>query len=109
MDWTQFGQEIGRETSSMSYTGTLAASFGRSDALLKKGISGLHRQTNKLRKHAEQLPIPFRRYQDTHNQISIMVMASARWFGVRLDVVASLIVGSVAAAAVFVAQDAGKY
>ena len=81
----------------------------KSDALLKKGISGLHRQTNKLRKHAEQLPIPFRRYQDTHNQISIMVMASARWLGVRLDVVASLIVGSVAAATAFVAQDAGKY
>ena len=38
-----------------------------------------------------------------------MVMASARWLGVRLDVVASLIVGSVAAATVFVAQDAGKY
>ena len=38
-----------------------------------------------------------------------MVMASARWLGVRLDVVASLIVGSVAAAALFVAQDAGKY
>ncbi|RMX43073.1 hypothetical protein pdam_00023395, partial [Pocillopora damicornis] len=48
----------------------------------------------------------FPRYQDTHNQISIMVMASARWLGVRLDVVASLIVGSVAAATAFVAQDA---
>ena len=93
----------------MSYTGTLAASFCRSDALLKKEISGLHLQTNKLRKHAEQSPISFRRYQDTHNQISIMVMASARWLGVRLDVVASLIVGSVAAATAFVAQDAGEY
>ena len=41
MDWTQFGQEIGRETSSMSYTGTLTASFCRSDALFKKKeISG---------------------------------------------------------------------
>ena len=37
-----------------------------------------------------------------------MVMASARWLGVRLDVVASLIVGSVAAVTVFVAQDAGE-
>lgn len=95
----------------MSYTGTLAASFCRSDALFKKkGISGCtFKQTscgNTLKNYQflfVDTKIPIIRY------LSSMVMASARWLGVRLDVVASLIVGSVAAAAVFVAQDAGKY
>ena len=94
----------------MSYTGTLAASFCRSDALFKKkGISGCTFKQTSCGNTRNNYQFLFPRYQDTHNQISIMVMASARWLGVRLDVVAFLIVGSVAAAAVFVAQDAGKY
>ena len=48
------------------------------------------------------------RYQDVHNQTYIMVMASGRWLGVRLDCLASLLAGAVAVAAVLVSQDAGK-
>ena len=38
-----------------------------------------------------------------------MVMASGRWLGVRLDLLASLLIGSVSLAAVLVSQDAGRY
>ena len=38
-----------------------------------------------------------------------MVFASGRWLGVRLDVIVSLLIGTVALAAVFASQDAGKY
>lgn len=38
-----------------------------------------------------------------------MVMASGRWLGVHMDLLASLLIGSVALAAVLVSQDAGKY
>ncbi len=38
-----------------------------------------------------------------------MVMASGRWLGVRLDVLASLLIGAVAMAAVVMSQDAGWY
>ena len=48
------------------------------------------------------------RYQDIHNQAYIMVMASGRWFGARLDSLASLLVGAVALTAILVSQDAGK-
>ena len=48
------------------------------------------------------------RYQDVHNQAYIMVMASGRWLGARLDCLASLLVGAVALAAILVSQDAGK-
>ena len=48
------------------------------------------------------------RYQDVHNQTYIMVMASGRWLGARLDCLASLLVGAVALAAILVSQDAGK-
>ena len=48
------------------------------------------------------------RYQDVHNQAFMMVMASGRWLGVRLDLLASLLIGAVALAAVLVSQDAGK-
>ena len=37
-----------------------------------------------------------------------MVMASGRWLGARLDILASLLVGAVALAAILVSQDAGK-
>ncbi|XP_058959994.2 ATP-binding cassette subfamily C member 4-like [Pocillopora verrucosa] len=47
-----------------------------------------------------------RRYQDVHNQAYIMVMASGRWLGTRLDCLASLLVGAVALAAILVSQDA---
>ena len=50
---------------------------------------------------------PFR-HQDVHNQAYIMVMASGRWLGARLDCFASLLVGAVALAAILVSQDAGK-
>ena len=36
-----------------------------------------------------------------------MVMASGRWLGVRLDLVAALLIGTVAMAAVLTSQDAG--
>lgn len=48
------------------------------------------------------------RYQDVHNQSYIMINASGRWLGVRLDIVAALLIGAVALAAVLVAQDAGN-
>ena len=48
------------------------------------------------------------RYQDVHNQAYILVMASGRWLGARLDCLASLLVGAVALAAILVSQDAGK-
>ena len=38
-----------------------------------------------------------------------MVVASHRWLGVRLDSLSALLTGVVALAALFVAQDAGKY
>jgi len=38
-----------------------------------------------------------------------MVMAGGRWLGVRLDVIISLLIGTVALAAVLASQDAGKY
>ncbi|KAL9966836.1 hypothetical protein ACROYT_G024964 [Oculina patagonica] len=50
----------------------------------------------------------FYRYQDVHNQSNIMVMASGRWLGVRLDVLASLLIGAVAMAAVVMSQDAAS-
>ena len=37
-----------------------------------------------------------------------MVMASGRWLGVRLDLLASLLIGAVSLAAVLVSQDAGR-
>ena len=49
------------------------------------------------------------RYQDVHNQPYILVKASARWLGVRLDLLASMLIGAVSLAAVLVSQDAGKY
>ena len=48
------------------------------------------------------------RYQDVHNQAYIMVMASGRWLGARLDCLASFLVGAVALAAILVSQDAGE-
>ena len=38
-----------------------------------------------------------------------MVVASARWLSVRLDLLSSLLTGSVAIAAVLVSQDAGVF
>ena len=38
-----------------------------------------------------------------------MVMGSGRWLGVRLDVIMSLLIGTVALAAILVSRDAGKY
>ncbi len=49
------------------------------------------------------------RHQDIHNQSFIMVMASGRWLAVRLDLLASLLIGAVSLAAVLVSQDAGRY
>lgn len=37
-----------------------------------------------------------------------MVMASARWLGVRLDLLTGLFIGAVALAAILVSQDAGR-
>ena len=48
------------------------------------------------------------RYQDVHNQAYIMVMASGRWLGARLDFLASLLVGAVPLATILISQDAGK-
>ncbi len=38
-----------------------------------------------------------------------MVMASGRWLGVRMDLLASLLIGAVALTAVVVSQDAGMF
>ena len=38
-----------------------------------------------------------------------MVTASGRWLGVRLDLLASMLISTVSLAAVLVSQDAGKY
>ena len=51
----------------------------------------------------------FGRYQDVHNQFYIMVMASGRWLGVRLDLLASILIGAVSLVAVLVSQDAGRF
>ena len=48
------------------------------------------------------------RYQDIHNQSYIMTKAGARWLGVRLDLLASMLIGAVSLAAVLVSQDAGR-
>ena len=48
-------------------------------------------------------------YQDVHTQSFIMVVASNRWLGVRLDFLSALLIGVVALAAILVSQDAGKY
>jgi len=53
--------------------------------------------------------VPPCRYLDVYNQSYIMVMASGRWLGVHVDLLASLLIGSVAIAAVLVSQDAGRY
>ena len=37
-----------------------------------------------------------------------MVKASGRWLGVRLDLLASILIGAVSLAAVLVSQDAGR-
>jgi len=37
-----------------------------------------------------------------------MVMASGRWLGVRLDLLASILIGAVSLAAVLVSQDTGR-
>ena len=47
------------------------------------------------------------RYQDTHNQSFIMVVASGRWLGVRLDLLNELFIGAVAVMAILMSQDAG--
>ena len=39
----------------------------------------------------------------------MVVMASGRWLGVRLDLIASLMTTAVALSAVLVSQDAGRY
>lgn len=54
------------------------------------------------------LSVPPCRYLDVYNQSYIMVMASGRWLGVHVDVLASLFTGLVAVAAVLVSQDAGR-
>ena len=46
-------------------------------------------------------------YQDTHTQSFVMVTASGRWFGVRLDAIISLLIGLVVSVVVLVSQDAG--
>ena len=38
-----------------------------------------------------------------------MVKASARWLGVHVDIIVSMLIGAVAVAAVLVSQDAGRY
>ena len=51
----------------------------------------------------------YSRYQDVHNQSFIMMMASGRWLGVRLDLLTASLIGAVALAAILVSQDAGRY
>ncbi|XP_078362204.1 ATP-binding cassette sub-family C member 4-like [Oculina patagonica] len=48
----------------------------------------------------------FYRRQDLHNQVFSMVLASGRWFGLRVDFLCSVFVGVAAAVCIFVSQDA---
>ncbi|XP_022796748.1 multidrug resistance-associated protein 4-like [Stylophora pistillata] len=50
----------------------------------------------------------FYSHQDTHNQSFIMVRASGRWFGVRLEAIISLLIGLVILEAVLISQDAAS-
>ncbi|XP_058970255.2 ATP-binding cassette sub-family C member 4-like [Pocillopora verrucosa] len=50
----------------------------------------------------------FYNYQDTHTQSFVMVTASGRWFGIRLDAIISLLIGLVVLVAVLVSQDAAS-
>ncbi|XP_022796744.1 multidrug resistance-associated protein 4-like [Stylophora pistillata] len=50
----------------------------------------------------------FYSHQDTHIQSFIMMMASGRWFAVRLDAIISLLVGLVILVAVLISQDAAS-
>ena len=52
--------------------------------------------------------LPFR-YQDVHTQSYIMVLASARWLGVRMTFLTTFLILAVALAAIVVSQDAGMY
>ena len=49
------------------------------------------------------------RDQDIHNQSFVMIMASGRWLGVRLDLLTTTLTGVVAFAAILVSQDACRY
>ena len=53
--------------------------------------------------------IVFFRYQDLHTKSYIMVFASQRWLGVRLDCLSALLTAATALASVIVSQDAGNY
>ena len=57
--------------------------------------------------YVDLFSIPMDSYQDTHTQSFVMVTASGRWFGVRLDAIISLLIGLVVSVAVLVSQDAG--
>ena len=57
--------------------------------------------------YADLFSFPMDSYQDTHTQSFVMVTASGRWFGVRLDAIISLLIGLVVSVAVLVSQDAG--
>ena len=52
--------------------------------------------------------VPFR-YQDLHTKSYIMVFASQRWLGVRLDCLSALLTAATALASVIASQDAGNY
>ena len=54
------------------------------------------------------LLFPFR-YQDVHTQSYIMVLANARWLGVRMTFLTTFLILAVALAAIVVSQDAGMY
>ena len=47
------------------------------------------------------------RCQDVHTKSFIVLLASGRWLGVRLDIFSSLLTGAVALAAVLVSEDPG--
>ena len=49
------------------------------------------------------------RRQDVHTKSFIVLLASGRWLGVRLDIFSSLLTGAVALAAVLVSEDPGMY
>ena len=57
--------------------------------------------------YVDLFSIPMDSYQDTHTQSFVMVTASGRWFGVRLDAIISLLIGLVVSVVVLVSQDAG--
>ncbi|RMX53366.1 hypothetical protein pdam_00024688 [Pocillopora damicornis] len=70
-------------------------------------LNGL--ETIRTRRRQQDFVEELYRYQDVHTQSYIMVLASARWLGVRMTFLTTFLILAVALAAIVVSQDAGMY